>query len=75
MKIFNWAYDIFKNLNCSDSLSSYLNLAINIIILVVVAYFIRLSFKNYSLFFLAIVAARTKSTFVISWLPIKQLNI
>ena len=63
MKIFNWAYDIFKNLNCSDSLSSYLNLAINIIILVVVAYLLDYLFKKLFIIFLAIVAARTKSTF------------
>ena len=31
MKIFNWAYDIFKSLDFNDAISSYLNLAINFI--------------------------------------------
>ena len=38
MKIFNWAYKILKNLDFSDTTASYLNLAVNIIVLVVVAY-------------------------------------
>ena len=63
MKIFNWAYDIFKSLNFSDDVSSYLNLGVNIIILVVVSYILDFIFKKVFIIFLAIVAAKTKSSF------------
>ena len=63
MKIFNWAYDIFKSLDFSDALSSYLNLAINIVVLIVVAYILDYLFKKLFIIFLAIIAARTKSSF------------
>jgi miniconductance mechanosensitive channel len=63
MKIFNWAYDIFKSLDFSNDVSSYLNLGVNIIILVVVSYILDYLFKKVFIIFLAIVAARTKSSF------------
>jgi len=63
MKIFNWAYDIFKSFDFSDALSSYLNLAINIVVLIVVAYILDYLFKKLFIIFLAIVAAKTKSSF------------
>lgn len=63
MKIFNWAYDIFKSLNFSNDVASYLNLFINIVVLIVVAYLLDYLFKKLFIIFLAIVAARTKSTF------------
>ena len=63
MKIFNWAYDIFKSLDFSDALSSYLNLAINIVVLIIVAYILDYLFKKLFIIFLAIIAARTKSSF------------
>ena len=46
MKIFNWAYDIFKSFDFSDAISSYLNLAINIVVLIVVAYILDYLFKK-----------------------------
>ncbi|OGS63328.1 MAG: mechanosensitive ion channel protein MscS, partial [Flavobacteria bacterium GWF1_32_7] len=63
MKIFNWAYDIFKSLDFSDDVSSYLNLGVNIIILVVVSYILDFIFKKVFIIILAIVAAKTKSSF------------
>lgn len=63
MKIFNWAYDIFKSLDFNDAISSYLNLAINIVVLVIVTYLLDYIFKKIFIIFLAIVAARTKSSF------------
>lgn len=63
MKIFNWAYDIFKSFDFSDALASYLNLAINIVVLVVVAYILDFLFKKLFIIFLAIIAAKTKSSF------------
>ena len=46
MKIFNWAYDIFKSFDFSDVVSSYLNLAINIVVLIIVAYLLDYLFKK-----------------------------
>lgn len=63
MKMFNWAYDVFKSLDFSDIVSSYLNLAINVVVLIVVAYILDYLFKKIFIIFLAIVAARTKSSF------------
>lgn len=63
MKIFNWAYDIFKSFDFSDALASYLNLATNIVVLIIVAYVLDYLFKKLFIIFLAIVAARTKSSF------------
>jgi miniconductance mechanosensitive channel len=63
MKIFNWAYNIFKSFDFNDALASYLNLAINIVVLVVVAYILDYLFKKLFIIFLAIVAAKTKSSF------------
>lgn len=63
MKMFNWAYDVFKSLDFSDVVSSYLNLAINVVVLIVVAYILDYLFKKIFIIFLAIVAARTKSSF------------
>lgn len=63
MKIFNWAYDIFKSLDFSDDVSSYLNLGVNIIILIGVSYILDFIFKKIFIIILAIVAAKTKSSF------------
>ncbi|MGX7666485.1 mechanosensitive ion channel family protein [Flavobacterium pedocola] len=63
MKIFNWAYKIFKELGFSEIWADYSNLAINIIILIITAYVIDYIFKKILIILMAIVAARTKSTF------------
>ena len=63
MKIFNWAYSILKDLNFSDDIASYINLSINIILLVVIAYVLDIICKKILIIILAIVATRTKSTF------------
>ena len=63
MKIFNWAYDIFKSLDFSNDVASYLNLGVNIIVLIFVSYLLDYIFKKGFIIFLAIVAARTKSSF------------
>ena len=63
MKIFNWAYDIFKSFDFSDAISSYLNLAINIVVLIVVAYILDYLFKKLFIIFLLVVSAKTKSSF------------
>ena len=63
MTIFNWAYKILKNLDCNDNVAVYANLLINIIIVVVVAYLLDYIFKKVLIIILAIIAAKTKSTF------------
>ncbi len=63
MKIFNWAYKIFKELGFSELWADYSNLAINIIILIITAYVIDYLFKKILIILMAIVATRTKSTF------------
>lgn len=63
MKIFNWAYKIFKELGFSELWADYSNLAINIVILIITAYVIDYIFKKILIILMAIVATRTKSTF------------
>ena len=63
MKIFNWAYSILKDLNFSDDIASYINLSINIILLIVIAYILDIICKKILIVILAIVAARTKTSF------------
>ena len=62
MKIFNWAYKIFKELGFSELWADYSNLAINIIILIITAYVIDYLFKKILIILMALVATRTKST-------------
>jgi len=63
LKIFNWAYDILINFGLSETTSSYGNLVVNIIVLVIVAYLLDFIFKKFLIICLAIIAARTKSSF------------
>lgn len=63
MKIFNWAYQLFKQWDFSEDVSLYLNLFINLIVLIVVSYVLDFIFKKIFIVFLAIIAAKTKSSF------------
>jgi len=63
MKIFNWAYKLLKSWDFNDNLAEYINLAVNIIVLVVVAYILDYIFKKILIILMAIIAERTKSTF------------
>jgi len=63
VKIFNWAYTLFKSLDFNSEVALYLNLLINIIVLIVFAYILDFLFKKIFIILLAIVAARTKSSF------------
>ena len=63
MKIFNWTYTILKDLNFSDGNASYISLFINIILLITIAYILDILCKKILIAILAIVAARTKSSF------------
>jgi len=63
MKIFNWAYEILKHFDCNETFSIYVNLVVNIAILVFVSYILDYLFKRIFIIILAIFAAKTKSTF------------
>jgi miniconductance mechanosensitive channel len=63
VKIYNWAYEFFKYLDFSNDVSLYLNLLINLIILIVVSFVLDFVFKKIFIVLLAIVAAKTKSSF------------
>lgn len=63
MKIFNWAYKLLKSWDFNDNLAEYINLAVNIVVLVAVAYILDYIFKKFLIIIMAIVAERTKSTF------------
>lgn len=63
MKIYNWSYQLLKELEVSDNLSLYISLIINIAILITIALLLDYIFKKILIIALAIVATRTKSTF------------
>jgi miniconductance mechanosensitive channel len=63
MKISNWAYTILKDLNFSDDTASYTSLFTNIVLLIAIAYILDIICKKILIAILAIVAARTKSSF------------
>jgi miniconductance mechanosensitive channel len=63
MKIFNWAYQFLVDLGIGDTTAIYLNLVINIVVLCIIAYLLDYIFKKILIICLAIVAAKTKSTF------------
>ncbi len=63
MKIFNWAYKLLKSWDFNDNLAEYINLAVNIVVLIVVAYILDYLFKKILIILMAIIAERTKSTF------------
>ncbi|AWM15024.1 mechanosensitive ion channel family protein [Flavobacterium sp. NRK F10] len=63
MKIFNWAENLLHEIGVNQAISVYLSLVINIVLLVVLAYVLDLIFKKILIVCLAIVAARTRSSF------------
>lgn len=63
MKIFNTTYDILKSLKFSESTTIYLNLLINIIVLIIVALLLDFIFKKILIYILTKFAEKTKSTF------------
>ncbi|MGQ2984265.1 mechanosensitive ion channel family protein [Flavobacterium sp.] len=63
MELFNWAYKVFKNIGFGHTMALYGNLAINIIVLAVIAIILDKIFKKVLVVALSIVARRTKTTF------------
>jgi miniconductance mechanosensitive channel len=63
MDIYNWTYQLLHNFDVNETLSLYINLIVNIVILITVALVLDFIFKKILIISLAIVATRTKSTF------------
>ena len=63
MKIYNWVYQLLKNFDVNETLSLYINLIVNIALLIAIALLLDYIFKKILIISLAIVATKTKSTF------------
>lgn len=61
--IFGWSYPLFKKWDFGETLSSYLSLAINIVVLTLIAYMIFSVFRYVLVRALIITARRTKTRF------------
>ena len=62
-KIFGWSYSMFQKRDFGETLSSYASLAINIVVLSILAYFIFTVFRYVLVRALIIMARRTKTRF------------
>ena len=62
-KIFSWSYQLFKNWGFGETLSAYLSVTINIIVLAVLSYFIYLLFRFLLVRTMIVVAKKTKTKF------------
>ncbi|RKS02619.1 mechanosensitive ion channel family protein [Flavobacterium sp. 102] len=62
-KIFGWSYPLFKKWDFGETLSSYLSLAINIVVLMIIVYAIYRVFRYVLVRSMIIVARRTKTRF------------
>ncbi|WP_412476302.1 mechanosensitive ion channel family protein [Flavobacterium sp. TBRC 19031] len=62
-KIFGWSYPMFQKWDFGETLSAYLSLVINIVVLTVLAYFIFTIFRYVLVRALIITARRTKTRF------------
>lgn len=62
-KIFNWCYPILKKLDFGETLSAYLSLFVNIVILALLSYLIYLIFRFTLVTTMIIIARKTKTRF------------
>lgn len=62
-EIFNWAYNLFKNWGYSDVASTYINLFVNIIQLIIFSFLIYYIFKKILIEIFSVIAQRTKTEF------------
>jgi len=62
-EIFSWSYPMFKKWDFGETLSSYLSLTINIVVLTIIAYLIFTVFRYVLVRALIIIARRTKTRF------------
>lgn len=61
--IFNWTYSLFKSWGYSEMVSTYINLFVNIILLVISVFVIHYIFKKILIEIFTIIAQRTKTEF------------
>lgn len=62
-KIFGWLYPLLRKMSFGETLSSYISLVLNILILCVLSYFIYIIFRLLLVTVMAIVAKKTKTNF------------
>lgn len=62
-KVFNWTYNLFKHWGYSETVSTYINLFVNIILLVICVFIIHYIFKKILIEVFSAVAQRTKTEF------------
>lgn len=62
-KLFGWLYLLLRKIHLGDTLSSYVSLILNIVILCFLSYFIYVVFRLVLVTILAIVAKKTKTNF------------
>lgn len=62
-KLFGWLYPLLRNIHLGDTLSSYVSLVLNILILCFLSYFIYVVFRLVLVTILAVVAKKTKTNF------------
>jgi miniconductance mechanosensitive channel len=62
-KLFGWLYPLLRKLSFGDTLSSYISLILNIIILCFLAYIIYVVFRLVLVTVMAVVAKKTKTNF------------
>ena len=62
-QLFNWTYNLFKNWGYSETISTYINLFVNIILLVICVFIIHYIFKKILIEVFSAVAQKTKTEF------------
>lgn len=62
-KLFGWCYKFLIGLDFNETIASYLSLAVNIVLLSVISYFIYVVFRFLLVTIMAIVAKKTKTKF------------
>lgn len=63
VKIFGWCYPMLRKLQLGDTLSSYLSLVVNIVILCFLSYWIYIIFRFILVTLMALIAKKTKTKF------------
>ena len=63
MDIFNWSYDIFRDLDLNPTAALYANLAVNLVLIVIIAYILDFISKKVLVVAFGIFAQRTKTSF------------
>jgi miniconductance mechanosensitive channel len=62
-KLFGWCYPVLRKIGLGETVSAYLSLAINIVLLCVIAYFVFLIFRYILVRALIIIARKSKTRF------------